>query len=90
MQALPSNVARLVLENTPSMIVRVLINPPGHAGINGRLSAPINTGFVELKELHAESAELVGDSIAAQGIAFFETIDRLRTFSSSDLASAAE
>lgn len=72
------------------MIFRVLINPLARAGIMRRSAAPNSAGFVELKELHAESAEMVGDSIAAQGIAFLKTINRSRTFSSSDLASAAE
>lgn len=90
MQALPSDMIRMVLKDTPGMIFRILINPLAQADIMRRSAAPIKAGYVELNELHAESEEMVGDSIAAQGIAFLKTINQSRAFSSSDLASAAE
>jgi hypothetical protein len=60
-------------------IFRVLVKTLLKAGIITKRTAPIYATYVDVEELRAESDEMVGDAIAAQGIERLKTINASRT-----------
>jgi hypothetical protein len=56
-------------------IFRVLVKTLLKAGIITQRTAPNYAAFLDMRELHAESDEMIGDSIAAQGIEYLKQIN---------------
>jgi len=56
-------------------IFRVLVKTLAHAGIITKRTAPNYAAFVDMRELYAESDEMVGDSIAETGIHYLKQIN---------------
>lgn len=74
MEALTDDELRRQMEEA-SNIFRVLIKTLLQAGIITPRTTPRYAAFVDMKELHNEGEEMVGDSIAAQRIDFLKTIN---------------
>ncbi len=74
MEALTDEELRKQMQDATN-IFRVLIKTLLQAGIITQRTAPRYAAFVDMKELHDEGEEMVGDSIAAQGIEFLKTIN---------------
>jgi hypothetical protein len=89
MEAMTDERIRKDLEE-PANIFRVLIKTLLQAGIITQRTAPNYAAFVDMKELHDEGEEMVGDSIAAQGIEYLKGINQARKNKASGQLMAAE